>query len=153
MKTLSIIAILIFAISPVFSQTKQKNAEQEIERLEKEWNTANETFDVSIMERLLADDSMHIASNGNILNKKQDIENAKANKARTANTKLTYDIDEKVIRLYKNLAVVTGRGTIQITENGTQRTGGQFRFTHVWMKGKNGWQIVSDHTTIIRKQN
>ncbi len=52
------------------------------------------------------------------------------------------------VRVYQNTAVATGRVTIKGQYSG-QPTSGQYRSTHVWVKGQTGWQLVANQLTAL----
>jgi len=52
------------------------------------------------------------------------------------------------VRVYQNSAVATSRVTIK-GQYGGQPTSGQYRSTHVWVKGLAGWQLVSNQLTTL----
>jgi ketosteroid isomerase-like protein len=52
------------------------------------------------------------------------------------------------VRVYQNSAVATSRVTIK-GQYGGQPVSGQYRSTHVWVKGPGGWQLVSNQLTAL----
>jgi ketosteroid isomerase-like protein len=52
------------------------------------------------------------------------------------------------VRVYQNSAVATSRVTIKGQYSG-QPISGQYRSTHVWVKGPTGWQLVSNQLTAL----
>ena len=127
---------------------------QEIERLEIEWNTINEVSDADGKERLLTDDSYHIGNDGRFYDKSQDVEIQRAARERkkASNSIVKFHISDKRIRVFKDVAIVTGLGTTFVTKEGQKRITGQFRFIHVWEKRTNNWKLTVDQTTSVRTQ-
>jgi ketosteroid isomerase-like protein len=134
------------------SKVARSKIYKEIERLETEWNTINEVSDAEGKERLLAGDSYHIGSDGRFYDKKQDvaIQQEARKRKKAANSNVKFEITDRQIRLYKNVAIVTGLGTTFATRDGQKRMSGQFRFIHVWEKRGARWQLTIDQTTAVR---
>jgi ketosteroid isomerase-like protein len=134
------------------SKATQSKAYNEIERLEIEWNTVNEVSDAEGKERLLADDSYHIGSDGRFYDKIQDvaIQREARKRKKATNNVVKFDIADRQIRLFKDVAIVTGLGTTFVTTNGQKRLSGQFRFVHIWEKRGARWRLTVDQTTAVR---
>ena len=84
-------------------------------------------------------------ASGEVLTKAQRLANVKSGA-----TKLDSINEEEniTVRVYQNSAVATSRVTIK-RKYGGQPTAGQYRSTHVWVKGSIGWQLVSNHLTAL----
>jgi hypothetical protein len=148
------LSLLVFvAAQSVHSQSVAVPAPedyQEIQRLEAEWNVANELSDPEAKERLLASDSYHVGPSGRHYDKAGDIAAAVAAKSqRLAGTSVKFDIVRPRIRMYAGVAVVTGDGRSTVTENGIKRSGNWFSFVHVWEKRGSVWQLTVDQVTTI----
>jgi ketosteroid isomerase-like protein len=101
--------------------------------------------DRATMERLYADDYMYTHSNGTVLNKTQEIAEAMSpSQAWTA-----HKSDDLKVRLFGNVAVVTGVSTLTGSAKGY--VSGPRRFTEVWVKRKGGWQQVGGQSTLVPK--
>ena len=64
---------------------------------------------------------------------------------------MSIDNDEVMVRVYGDAAVVTGRSTTKRAGQGGEVMTRQVRFTRVYAKGKDRWQVVSAHNTLIRQ--
>ena len=164
---LQILAVMIFlfaACETVASQSSsranrleaQSRARdlREIERLEEEWNAINEVSDVEGKNRLLAEDSYHVGPSGRLYNKQQDLEDARLSYARKQKDQsiTKFQIENRKIRLYRDVAVVTATGWSIVTRNGEfGRRGGSFRVVHVWEKRDGRWLLVVDQVTGIAR--
>jgi ketosteroid isomerase-like protein len=128
------------------------NDHQEINRLEIEWNRINEASDPEAKMRLLAPDSYHIGPSGRYYNKQHDVAAARASREQkdASGDVTTFIINERRVRMYADVAVATGHGYSVVTKGGQNRTGGQFRFVHVWQKRAGEWQLVVDQVTAIQ---
>lgn len=121
----------------------------EIERLEAEWNRIHEVSDAEGKARLLAEDSYHVGPSGRLYNKQQDVEEARLAFERKQNDKsiTKFYFENRKIRLYKDVAVVTATGWSIVTRNGVERRGRSFRGVGVWEKRNGRWQLVVDQVT------
>ena len=121
----------------------------EIEHLEYEWNLINEISDAEGKHRLLADDSYHVGPSGRLYNKLQDVQEARLSYERKQNDKsiTKFYFQNRKIRLYRDVAVVTATGWSIVTRDSVERRGGFFRVVHVWEKRDERWQLVVDQVT------
>jgi ketosteroid isomerase-like protein len=146
------VAITVALLSPVFGQAQQEStnstAEQEVRQMIEKYRTALLQRDIPTLEKIWADDYVFVNAAGDVLTKAQRLANIKSGA-----TSLD-SIDEKeniTVRVYQNSAVATSRVTIK-GQYGGQPVSGQYRSTHVWVKGPAGWQLVLNQlTTLARK--
>jgi ketosteroid isomerase-like protein len=140
-------ALLSFAFGQSASQQESQNSksEQEVRQAIEKYRTALLHRDIPALERIWADDYVFVNASGEILTKAQRLENAKS-----GSTTLDSINEEETItvRVYQNSAVATSRVTIKGQYSG-QPTNGQYRSTHVWVKGPAGWQLVSNQLTTL----
>ena len=135
---------IVSAQSPSVPDPKQL---EEIQRLEAEWNRANELSDPDAKVQLLADDSYHVGPSGRLYDKTADIVAAREARARRlAGSEVKFDVNPQ-IRMFDGVAVVTGSGRSTTTENGRRRVGNLFRFVHVWVKRDGRWRLIVDQVT------
>jgi ketosteroid isomerase-like protein len=121
----------------------------EIERLEEAWNVANEISDADAKLMMLADESYHVGPSGRVYNKSQDIAaTVAARRQKDASTStLRFLITGKLIRMFKDVSVVTATGISVTTQDGTIRIGSRFRSIHVWEKQGTRWRLIVDQVT------
>jgi ketosteroid isomerase-like protein len=86
-----------------------------------------------------------VNASGEVLTKAQRLANAKSGATTLDSIKEEENI---TVRVYQNSAVATSRVTIKGQYSG-QPTTGQYRSTHVWVKGSEGWQLVSNQLTAL----
>ncbi len=99
--------------------------------------------DRATMERFFADDYMYIHSNGTVNNKAQDIaENMSPDQTWTAHKE-----DDLKVRVYGNVAVVTGVSTLTGSSKGY--VSGARRFTTLWVRRHGRWQNIGGQSTIV----
>ncbi len=139
MMVMSLIGISLVSAQEKANQTsKNSKAEQEVLQMEKAWNDARAKTDRAAFERLIADDFIIFAPNG------QSAEKASLIKGyRAPNLEAIENGDIKV-RVYGETVVVTG-WNIRKWRTMDRETSPQERFTNVWVKRKGKWQIVSSH--------
>ena len=128
------------------------NAYQEIEQLEIEWNAINERSDPDGKRRLLTDDSYHVGPSGRLYNKAADVAAARTSREQklVSNAVTRFIIEDRRIRLYDDVAVVTGTGASVVSRNAEERPGSRFRFVHVWEKRDGRWQLSVDQVTGVK---
>src|SRR5437762_286169 len=123
-------------------QLPVSNSEQEVRQ---EYRAALLQRDVPTLEKIWADDYIFVNASGEVLTKAQRLANAKSG----ATTLDSINEEENItVRVYQNSAVATSRVTIK-GQYGGQLTSGQYRSTHVWLKGSTGWQLVSNQLTAL----
>ena len=139
--------VLIFAaaiISQTIAQPKSGSAEQELIKLENEWNEAYLKRDLAALDRLEADGIVQTDSDGNVFTKSEDIEEVK-----TGALVLTSSVqDDLKVHAYGDAAVVTHRSTEKGQYRGEDYSC-QFRYTDTWVKKAGRWQLVAAHFSKI----
>ena len=144
-----LIAVTISALGQetVAPTSEPSSIEKEILRLEQEWSAADLRNDDAAAERYQAKDLTLINEDGELLTKREyDAEEA-ADSYKINAYVLTYI---KVHVYGDNVAVVTGLSTVGKGTHRGKDFSGQFRYTNVWVKGPEGWQIVSSQCTPVK---
>src|SRR5205809_6316907 len=143
-------ALLSFAFgqSPTQQESQDNKSEQEVRQAIEKYRTALLQRDITVLERIWADDYVFVNAAGEILTKAQRLENVKSGATTLDSIKEEEDI---TVRVYQNSAVATSRVTIK-GQYGGQPASGQHRSTHVWVKGPAGWQLVSDQLTALPRK-
>jgi uncharacterized protein (TIGR02246 family) len=140
-------ALLSFAFGQSATQQESQNSksEQEVRQMIEKYRTALLKRDASALEKIWADDYVFVTAAGDVLTKAQRLENVKSG----ATTLDSINEEENItVRVYQNSAVAASRVTIKGQYSG-QPTNGQYRSTHVWVKGPAGWQLVSNQLTTL----
>jgi hypothetical protein len=122
----------------------REHTEQEIARLASAWNTAELGGDVAFLETTLTDDFIGIGPLGFMLTKQEWL-------ARHQSGDLTYqslDLDEVMVRIYNEAAVLIGRQTQAATYRGNSITA-RLRTTLVLVQQQGHWQLASLHFSPI----
>jgi ketosteroid isomerase-like protein len=140
-------ALLSFAFGQAANQGDSENSksEQEVRQAIEKYRTALVQRDTAALEKIWADDYVFVNASGEVLTKAQRLANAKSGATTLDSIKEEENI---TVRVYQNSAVATSRVTIKGQYAG-QPTSGQYRSTHVWVKGPTGWQLVSNQLTTL----
>ena len=149
MRILTVIGLLTAAMSLLLpAQEKPKIGDEEgrILALETAWNHAEEKKDAAALDQLLGSSLVYIDYDGSIMNKREFLDNIKAEGLHPAQI-----INEEMkVQMYGDAAVATGIYREKGTDKGKayQRRG---RFTDMWVKQNGGWQCVASQSTLISR--
>lgn len=102
--------------------------------------------DMAYLEKALHPDYVHTRPNGNILSRAQFLESIKSK--RLDYEKLT--TDEIKVRLYGEMALVTGHSGVDILEAKGERKG-ETRWTRVFLKKNGQWKLLAFQATMVKK--
>jgi len=125
------------------------SVEEELIKLENEWAEAWVKRDVAFFERVEADDYTYTSSSGEVWTKAKDLAFVKSLKPGRAG--YSQVIAEMDVRVYGDVAVVTGRDVIKETREGKEITR-QERWTNTWVKLDGRWQCVAGHSSEIAQK-
>jgi ketosteroid isomerase-like protein len=142
------VTFLSFAFGEAQQESTDKKSEQEVRQMIANYKTALLQRDIPALEKIWADDYVFVNASGEVRTKAQRLANLKSGATALES------INEKeniTVRVYQNSAVATSRVTIKGKYSG-QPTGGQYRSTHVWVKGPEGWQLVSNQLTPLPRK-
>jgi len=129
------------------AQPKSGSVEQELIRLENEWNDALVKPDLAFLDRILAEDYMFTSPEGVVLTKAQMLGMLKSGED-VISSSVTHDMK---VRVYEDAAVVTGHSTYKETVKGKDISG-EYRWTDTWIKKGGRWQCVADHASKIAQK-
>ena len=133
------IAIVLLSLASGQSATQQESqntkSQQEVRKAIEKYRTALLQRDIPALEKIWADDYVFVNASGDVLTKAQRLANVKSGATTLDSIK---EEEEIIVRVYQNSAVATSRVTIKGQYEG-QSTSGQYRSTHVWVKGSTGW--------------
>lgn len=141
-----IMSLLLLLICSAYSQSttgKATKAEQEVLAQTQAWCDAIVKGDVPTLEGILAADFIITAGDGSLRDKAAELKDLTP----TADLKTLYFKTDGVrVRIYGNTAVVTGRAYWRINYKGREQDN-ERRFTSVFVKQNNRWQIVAQQMT------
>lgn len=118
--------------------------EMTIATLEEKLRQAMLNSDVLALDELIADDLVFTMHTGLVINKQDDLEAHRNGIQKFTNI----DLDEQQVRHYGDCAVVTVKAGLIGKFNG-QPYCATYRFTRVWVKRQNRWQIAAGHVTQV----
>lgn len=144
MLALSFWANLTFSQQNVDTIKALPAIENEVLKLNAEYSKALLKADTATIKHILAEDYLYINADGALKNKVQTIELYKASNFKF----LSGQEDEVRIRVYNEVAVVTGRFIFKGESNG-EIINGMARYTSVFVKRGEHWQMVSEQTTNV----
>jgi len=141
------IAVLSFALvflAAFCVSAAAQNTEEELKKLEMDRAAAVVKSDTATLEKQTADDYTFVNSNGQMADKSQLLSAIKSGQSKLS----VDDISDMKVRVYGNLAIITGKSNVKGTLNGKDATG-QMMFTRVWMKKGGHWQTVALQQTRV----
>ena len=138
----------------VQTQTQNnKETEEKILKLEREWLDSYLKNDVETLKRVLADNFTKTYSNGRVLTKEQEIESQqqeieslrKGSSSQWPDLSLT--TEDTQVRIYGDTAVVTGR----LIEKGANFKF-QSRYTDTYVRQRGQWRVVASQLTRLPEE-
>jgi hypothetical protein len=115
-----------------------------VRELEQLFTTALLKKDAAELDKLLADDLVHIGFEGQIASKTEYMAFFKQDIWRYHK----YEPTNMAVKSLGNVAVVTGVVNRKIVINNVE-TIGSFAFTHVWSVSGGNWRMISSHVTTV----
>jgi ketosteroid isomerase-like protein len=109
-----------------------------VKAAEMNWFNGITKNDFPILEKVLADDLFYLHSTGVIDTKASYIKSMSSGKQKYSSGK----INDLKIRVYGNTAVINGDANFEFVTDGKPGKG-HLKYTHVFVKSGNGWQLVS----------
>jgi ketosteroid isomerase-like protein len=133
--------------SPQMPKAQQHESRHEIDQLEDAWRNAILKTNLTMMDRLLADDYLAITAAGLVQTKAQTLANLKSGRMHMA----SLNISDRKVRFYGRTAVVTSLAAVQATTSEGDISG-NYRYTRVYVRDAGGnWKIVSFEASKIRE--
>ena len=124
---------------PGMPRSERHESRHEIDQLEHVWTDAIIHRNVTVMQKLLADDYIAITANGLLQSKDQTLANLKDGTLHLDS--ITFS--DRKVRFYGQTALVTSRA--EVSGSGPEGSiSGSYRYTRVYVRDGNGaWKIVS----------
>jgi ketosteroid isomerase-like protein len=119
--------------------------EEQLLKLDREWNEAYPRLDATALDRIIADDWVCIDGEGLIITKRQLLDRV----ASSPSFLESHEFDEISLRIFGDAAIVTGR----LSGKGRDDAGTfhlQKRYTRVYVKRGNRWQAVATQVTAVK---
>lgn len=146
-KRISIVVFLILAASIFASGQSARKADQEaLTKLNQQYDRAIVGNDVKALERIFHADFIYTNPDGETRTREQQLAFA-----RSGYLQFESGVSDSVrIRIYGNTAVMTGRFTAKGKFKGQDLTVNE-RYTAVWVKTGNRWQLVAEQGNLIKE--
>ncbi|MBM3755889.1 MAG: nuclear transport factor 2 family protein [Acidobacteria bacterium] len=128
--------ILLIALASV--SLMAASPEEEVKAAEMAWVEGITKNDFAKLDKVLADDLYYLHSSAVADTKASYIESLRSGKQKYASCK----INDMKIRVYGKAAVINGDANFEFVTNGAPGKG-HLKYTHVFIKGSKGWQLVS----------
>jgi ketosteroid isomerase-like protein len=142
-----VIGLLTVVVSPAFAQTTPKtagqtaSAEDSVLQITREWLAAEESRDRATLQRIIADDFRGTGPWGQTVFKVDVIPEEGSQSGG-----LAINTSNLKVRVFGDTAVVTAHG---VQKAGEKR---ELRFTVVFAKRDNRWQMVAGHLSAVPKE-
>ena len=145
-----ILALSIFAVQFTgFRPTASADGDTtNVGDLEDRLNKAIVNGDVATFERLFADDFTHTSQDGTFRTRAEWLKGRVQGKTNY----VSYDVDDRQIRIYGETAVVTECAKPSWRESDGSLASGKFRLLRVWVKRAGRWQAVAFQSTRISEK-
>jgi len=101
------------------------------------WAAATASGDVSVIERILADDYVGVAPDGTMTSKRSEIEETRAGPAHVASN----HVNQVKVRFYGDMAIAQGSETWEHKSGEPLR--GRYVWTDTWLRRNHVWQVVA----------
>ncbi len=138
-------AVLLFTVAAKGVAQESGPDVLAIESVDKEFNSALVAGDLSALDTLYAETYVFTDPMGHVSTKSDVLSGLKSG-AIKVESQITADVH---VQVYGEAAVETGRLTSKATRNGRD-SGGNFRFTRVWVRIDGAWRTVAFQETRIR---
>jgi ketosteroid isomerase-like protein len=146
MKILSVVILMVVSVAPRSWAQAPKPSEQELIALENDWSQAAVKRDGTALQRFYADEYIFTDENGVVSNKTKEILNLTNGIFRLT----SYKFEDVKVRVYGDVAVVTGQNTIKgIWEDVKRDISGPYRFTDVFVRRNGRWQCVASQSSAV----
>jgi uncharacterized protein (TIGR02246 family) len=119
------------------------DVEQELRRLETQWQEALTQRDMAMLDRLMADDYVLTTVSGEVVNKARVLKEVKSTNA-TAEVHNT----DVAVRVYGEVAIVTGLVLISGRFN-DKEISTRSRYLKVYVKREGQWRVVAAQATLV----
>ena len=128
--------------TPPGSPEQVKN---DLVRIEQVIGQANLDCDYRYFDRIEGEDFLFTDANGGLTDKKQDMAGEKDCRKHEGK----YEVNEPLVRIYGNTAVVTGEVTTTANNKEGKTVVRRSRFTDVFVWRHERWELVSGHSSRI----
>jgi ketosteroid isomerase-like protein len=147
MKSIYGVAVILMLAGHHGDAQTLSSAEQAVLKVENDWNQALVKRDTVSLQRFYADEYLYTDPDGLVWNRTTDLANLTSGSAARLSA---YKLDDTKVRIYGDIAVVTGRNTIAgVFERVSSDVSGSYRFTDVFVRRNGRWQCVASQASRI----
>jgi ketosteroid isomerase-like protein len=147
MKSIYGVVVVLLLAGPHSEAQTLSAAEQEVLKVENDWNQALVKRDAGSLQQFYADEYLYTDPDGLVWDKARDLANLTSGSAARLSA---YKLDETRVHMYGDVAVVTGRNTIKgVFERVYSDVSGAYRFTDVFVKRNGRWQCIASQASRI----
>jgi ketosteroid isomerase-like protein len=149
MKTFCGMAVAVALMGTLAAAQTPANSEQELVKVENDWSQASMKRDGAALQRFYADDYQFTDADGVTSTKAKEITNLTSGAFRLT----AYKFEDMKVRVYGDVAVVTGRNTIKgVWEDIKRDISGPYRFTDVFVRRNGSWQCVTSQSSRVTEK-
>ena len=138
---LTISIILLFALSPIFAQSKIENEVTQLSKSLFNWEVKN---NIDSIDNLLHEKFIVVNSKGETLSKSQYLATFQSGTM----THNSIEIEESKTTILNNTAVVAGKGIFNITAGGNNMIR-HLSYIETFIKTKDGWKLLALKASVI----
>jgi len=141
------IAILALSLKTSMGQSTNRDngPEQAVRQQEVLYADAVKRQDIAALQTILSEDFLATSSRGELRNRAMELDDLKPNQGYSIDD---FHIDDIRVRLLDNAAVVMGRQILEVRYNKQPLTS-LFRYTRVWARRGDRWQVVAQQLTAL----
>ena len=138
---ITISIILLFALSPIFAQSKIENEVTQLSKSLFNWEVKN---NIDSIDNLLHEKLIVVNSKGETLSKSQYLATFQSGTM----THNSIEIEESKTTILNNTAVVAGKGIFNITAGGNNMIR-HLSYLETFIKTKDGWKLLALKASVI----
>ena len=133
--------IFIFALSPIFGQSKTENEVTQLSKSLFKWEVKN---NIDSIDNLLLDQLIVVNSKGETLSKSQYLATFKSGTM----THNSIEIEESKTTVVNSTAIVAGKGVFNITASGNNVIR-HLSYLETFVKTKDGWKLLALKASVL----
>ena len=138
---ITISIILLFALSPIFAQSKIENEVTQLSKSLFNWEVKN---NIDSIDNLLHEKLIVVNSKGETLSKSQYVATFQSGTM----THNSIEIEESKTTILNNTAIVAGKGIFNITAGGNNMIR-HLLYIETFIKTKDGWKLLALKASVI----
>lgn len=141
---LFVVLVLLAGSLSARAQASTDKAQRQLLKLQREWLDAYQKHDAAALERIEADDFTLTEADGKITTKADDVASIRNSKPPQPDDR--FDVEDVVIRVYGDAAVIMGRVIFRFRNKG-EMVAERYRYTDTYLKRRGRWQVYASQLT------